>query len=200
MPRGFAEASHVLNMSNQTMIDHASASARAEAALSLGSNLGDRLGRLTAARDALAALPQTRLLAVSRVWETEPVEVPQAWREAVFLNAVVVVATALSADAFSAAVHGIETALGRVRGPARNVPRAIDIDIVYFGDLASDRPDLRLPHPEWARRRFVCAPLAEVRPDLVLPGQTRPVRAILAALPARPAAAPAALQWLGARS
>ena len=118
-----------------------------EAALSLGSNLGDRLARLAAARDALAALPQTRLLAVSRVWETEPVEVPQAWREAVFLNAVVVVETALDADAFSVAVHGVETALGRVRGPVRNAPRAIDIDILYFGDLASDRPDLAAAPP-----------------------------------------------------
>lgn len=166
-----------------------------EVALSLGSNLGDRLGRLTAARDALGALPRTRLLAASRVYETEPVEVPQTWHEDVFLNAVIVVATELEVSAFATAMHEIETALGRVRGPERNAPRAIDIDMIYFGDLICDRPDLRLPHPEWARRRFVCAPLAEVRPDLVLPGQTCSVRTLLAKLPAQPTATPAISQW-----
>jgi len=166
-----------------------------ESALSLGSNLGDRLARLRMARDALAALPLTRLVASSRVYETEPVGVPEAWRDAAFLNAVVVVETGLAAAAFSDAIHAVETALGRVRGADRNVPRTIDIDILYFGDLASDRPDLRLPHPKWASRRFVCAPLADVRPGRILPGQTLPVRAILAALLPRPTATPAAEQW-----
>ncbi len=166
-----------------------------ESALSLGSNLGDRLGWLQTARDALAALPETRLLASSRVYETEPVEVPEAWRADAFLNAVVVVRTGLTPDAFSDAVHAVEASLGRTRGPERHVPRTVDIDILYVGDLVSDRPVLRLPHPEWARRRFVCAPLADVRPDLILPGQTLPVRAILAALPTRPTAVAAARQW-----
>ncbi len=166
-----------------------------EASLSLGSNLGDRFAHLLAARAAVAALPQTRLLASSRIYETEPVDVPEAWRTQGYLNAVIVVETGLTADAFSAAIHAIEESLGRIRGPERNVPRTIDIDILYFGDRASDRADLRLPHPEWARRRFVCAPLADVRPDLILPGQTLPVSAILASLPPRPAAVLAAEQW-----
>jgi 2-amino-4-hydroxy-6-hydroxymethyldihydropteridine diphosphokinase len=168
-----------------------------ESILSLGSNLGDRLGWLCAARAALAALPGTRLTASSRVYETEPVDVPEAWRAEGFLNAVVVVETSLAVEAFSDAIHAIEASLGRTRGPERHAPRTVDIDILSFGDLSSDRPNLRLPHPGWARRRFVCAPLADVRPDLVLPGQIRPVSAILAALPPGPAAIPAARQWEG---
>jgi 2-amino-4-hydroxy-6-hydroxymethyldihydropteridine diphosphokinase len=166
-----------------------------ESILSLGSNLGDRLGWLQAARTALAALPATRLIASSRVYETEPVDVPEAWRAEGFLNAVVVVETSLAVEAFSDAIHAIEATLGRIRSPEHHAPRTVDIDILSFGDLTSDRPDLRLPHPGWALRRFVCAPLADVRPDLVIPGQTRPVSAILAALPPEPAAIPAARQW-----
>lgn len=177
------------------MPDTEAASSAHEAALSLGSNLGDRLASLRAARTALAALPQTRLLASSRIFETDPVDVPSTWSDAAFLNAVVVIETKLAADAFSDKMHAIETALGRIRGPEPNAPRTIDIDILYFGDQTSARADLRLPHPEWARRRFVCAPLADVRPDLVLPGQHLPVSAILAALPSYPAAVPARSQW-----
>ena len=177
------------------MPDAGSASSAHEAALSLGSNLGDKLASLTAARAALAALPQTRLLASSRIFETDPVDVPSAWQDAAFFNAVIVVETALAADAFSDAVHAIETTLGRIRGPELNAPRTIDIDILYFDDQSSDHADLRLPHPEWSRRRFVCAPLADVRPDLVLPNQHLSVSAILAALPTYPAAVPALSQW-----
>jgi len=166
-----------------------------EAALSLGSNLGDRRAHLCRARDGLAALSGTTVLVVSSIYETEPVDVPACHRDAGFLNAVVIVETRLDADAFSEHVHALEGMLGRRRGAVRHAPRTIDIDIIYFGDVTRGQPDLRLPHPEWSRRRFVCAPLAELRPDLVLPGETRTVREILAALPMTPSAVRAVEQW-----
>lgn len=166
-----------------------------EAALSLGSNLGDRLAHLSRSREGIARLPHTRVTAVSPVYETEPVDVPEAHRSAGFLNAVVVVETQLEVDVFSDAIHALEAELGRQRGPERHAPRPIDIDIIYFGDLTRAKNTLRLPHPEWARRRFVCAPLTDVRPDLILPGQTRSVHKILATLPDAPAAVRAAVQW-----
>ncbi|NLL83130.1 MAG: 2-amino-4-hydroxy-6-hydroxymethyldihydropteridine diphosphokinase [Lentisphaerae bacterium] len=166
-----------------------------EAGLSLGSNLGDRVEHLTAARRALAALSATRVVASSRIYETEPVGVSEEWREVTFYNAVVVVESGLSATDFSDAIHTIEDLLGRVRGAERNAPRAIDIDIIYFGSVVSEVESLYLPHPEWAGRRFVCAPLAELRPDLILPGQTESVAEVCKKLPLRPAVAIAATQW-----
>jgi 2-amino-4-hydroxy-6-hydroxymethyldihydropteridine diphosphokinase len=166
-----------------------------EAALSLGSNLGDRLANLCRARLGLAHLPLTSVMASSPVYETEPVDVPECHRSAGFLNAVVVVETRLAVAAFSDAIHALEAELGRRRGSEHHAPRLIDIDIIYFGDLTRTDVALRLPHAEWMRRRFVCAPLADVRPDLVLPGQTQPVRRVLAALPATPSAVLAAEQW-----
>ncbi len=166
-----------------------------EAVLSLGSNLGDRRAHLLAARAALAALPATRLVACAPLYETEPVDAPADDDRRLYLNTVLVLESALEPEAFSEAMHAIETRLGRVRGPARHAPRPIDIDLVAFGELRRDTPSLRLPHPEAACRRFVLQPLADVRPDLLLPGQSRTVRELLAALPLTPAVAPAKEQW-----
>lgn len=166
-----------------------------EAALSLGSNLGDRLTHLCQSLIGLANLPQTVVTDISPVYETEPVDVPEEHHAVGFLNAVVVVETRLEAMVFSDAIHALETELGRQRGGEDHAPRSIDIDIIYFGDLTSGQKALRLPHPEWSRRRFVCAPLADVRPDLILPGQIHSVSVILAALPLTPSAVQAAVQW-----
>ena len=168
---------------------------RVEAAVGLGSNLGDRLAHLRDARNRLAHLPETRLLACSPVSETEPVDVPDAYRALEFLNAVLIFETSLTADAWSAALHGIEDALWRVRTGERNAPRTIDIDLLTFGRLALARPDLTLPHPQCTRRRFVCQPLADLRPDLLLPGEVRPLRDILETLPVRPAVRRVAGNW-----
>ena len=157
-----------------------------EAGLSLGSNLGDRLSYLASARDALGRIPETRVVAFSPIYETEPVDVAEQWRDLAYLNAVVIVETTLPMREFSARMHGVEDSLGRVRGPARHAPRTIDIDLLYFGEERCDEPHLRLPHPQIAARRFVCQPLSDLRPDLVLPGMERPVSTLLAALPAEP--------------
>ena len=166
-----------------------------EAVISLGSNLGDRRAHLLAAPAALAALPGTRLVACAPLYETEPVDAPADDDRRLYLNTVLVLESALVPEALSTAMHAIEARLGRVRGPERHAPRPIDIDLVAFGDLRRNTPSLRLPHPEAAHRRFVLQPLADVRPDLLLPGQSRTVHELLAALPLTPAVALAGEQW-----
>jgi 2-amino-4-hydroxy-6-hydroxymethyldihydropteridine diphosphokinase len=167
----------------------------AEAVISLGANLGDRLAALAAARDALARLPETRLAACAPIYETEPVEVPAECRHLAFFNTVVVLETGLDPEALAAAAFAIEAGMGRKRGAARNAPRLIDIDLIAHGDAVRRTPSLQLPHPRALSRRFVCRPLADVRPALVLPGETRSVAEALAALPPRPAVRLAAVQW-----
>jgi 2-amino-4-hydroxy-6-hydroxymethyldihydropteridine diphosphokinase len=178
-----------------------------EAILSLGSNQGDRFAWLGRARDALALYSRTygtaadapaagpdprdgpppiRILECSPVYETEPVDVPATFAGQLYLNQVVIVETALDAAAFSDAVHAVERRLGRTRGPLPNLPRTIDIDIVAFGGLRSDAPDLTLPHPRARARRFVLQPLADLRPGFVLPGETRTVSELLLSLPPAP--------------
>ncbi len=74
----------------------------------------------------------------------------------------------------------IESALGRPPNHPRNISRKIDIDLLYCGDTATDAEELQLPHPRMHLRKFVLQPLADIRPDLVLPGQTKTVRELLA--------------------
>jgi 2-amino-4-hydroxy-6-hydroxymethyldihydropteridine diphosphokinase len=166
-----------------------------EAALSLGANMGDRLGRLKAARERLAALPDTELAACSAVYDTEPVDVRSEHADKAFLNAVVVLRTTLAPEALLDAVQRIETDLDRVRTADRNAPRPIDIDVLYVDGEQRADARLDLPHPRWARRRFVVQPLADVRPDRVLPGARRTVRNVLAVLPERPAVRKVAERW-----
>jgi 2-amino-4-hydroxy-6-hydroxymethyldihydropteridine diphosphokinase len=166
-----------------------------EYGLSLGSNLGDRLANLRAARRGVRALPQTDLAAQSPVYETDPVDVADAWQALSFLNAVLIVRSALAPRDLNRGLHRIEAELGRVRGGDRNAPRPVDIDIIYAGSERSASDDLRLPHPRWAERRFVVQPLADVRPELVLPLEARTVRGVLLALPATPAVVAFAREW-----
>jgi len=166
-----------------------------EYGLSLGSNLGDRMRHLRAARERVCAQLGTRLLAQSRVYETEPVDVSDAYRDMPFLNAVIVVESAAPPRAMNARLHAIEAELGRERAGDRNAPRPIDIDIVYAGAFRVRDAVLTLPHARWAERRFVVQPLADVRPDRVLPGEARTVREILLALPREPVVVPFAEEW-----
>ena len=152
------------------------------ALLSLGSNLGDRLGNLRAALAALEAeLPHSAFDAAP-VYETEPVDVPEEWASQSYLNTAARIETDLSPDELSKSVHAIEDRLGRKR-TGFHAPRTIDIDIVAFGDARSSRPDLKLPHPEAASRRFVLQPLADICPDFILPGQALTIAELLASLP-----------------
>jgi len=151
-----------------------------EAGLSLGTNLGDRLGNLRAAATHIAALPHTTLIARSGIYETAPVGVRPEYRHLAYLNAVLIIATGLTPDALSGHIHAIETLMGRVRTTDRFAPRVIDIDILYAGDQILDDDALTLPHPRWSQRRFVMQPLADVRPDLILPRAGQSVASLLA--------------------
>lgn len=166
-----------------------------ETGVSLGSNLNDRLAALRAARDRIVALPHTRCVALSPVYETEPVGVKPEYAHLFFLNAVVVCETAMSLREWFFQLRAIEQELGRTRDADRYAPRVIDIDLLYYGAELRSENDLVVPHRQWNTRRFVVQPLADVRPDLVLPGESRTVREILAALPTKPAVKLLTKEW-----
>ncbi len=144
--------------------------------IALGANLGDPQAQLRGAAHALAALPATRLQAASRLWRTPawgPVPQPD------YLNAVVVLETALEPEPLLDALLTIERAHGRTRGPDRYGPRTLDLDLLLHGTLQLTTPRLVLPHPRLAERAFVLLPLAELAPDLEIPGHGRRVRELL---------------------
>ena len=153
-----------------------------ESGFSLGSNLNDRIAHLRAARDALAALPDVRLVAQSAIYETEPVGVRPEYRHLKFLNAVVILEASMDPHAWLREIGRIETALGRVRTADRFAPRTVDIDLLYCGRAHVGDGAAVVPHPRWAERRFVVRPLADVRPDLCLPGLQRTVSGVLEGL------------------
>lgn len=139
--------------------------------LGLGSNLGDRETNLQAACEALDWGP-VRLLRCSKRYETEPVGGPdgQPW----FLNQVCEVETRMSPEELLERCLAIETALGRRREQEQRWgPRVIDVDLLLFGDLTRDSPTLTLPHPRLAVRAFVLIPLAELDPEISVPGMGR---------------------------
>ena len=134
------------------------APSRSRVFVSLGSNLGDRLGSLAVAREALAALPATAVVAASRVYETAP----QGHEcQPAFLNQVLCLETGLQPHDLLAECQRIENEHGRERG-LRFGPRTLDVDILLFQDVESEEPELMLPHPRMLRRAFVLAPLAEI--------------------------------------
>ena len=127
------------------------------AVVSLGSNLEPRGEYLAKALAALGAFPRTRLVAASAVEETEPVDVPEEFRALKFLNQVAVFETMLEPLDFSRRMHRVEDELGRVR-TVKNGPRTVDVDLIDFGGLVMDTPELTLPHPRAAERDFVTNP------------------------------------------
>lgn len=131
--------------------------------LSLGSNVGDRLGHLQGAVDALRPF----LLAVSPVYETDPVgPVPQAD----YLNAVVIAQDSGDAGGWLDRSQALERAAGRVRSQ-RWGPRTLDVDLIVVADLISADAALTLPHPRAYERAFVLVPWLDIDPDAVLPGR-----------------------------
>ena len=131
------------------------------AVISLGSNLEPRAEYLRKAVARLSELPKTKLVRESRVRVTEPVDVPVVFKSLKFLNQIVTLDTELDVWEFSAAMHGIEDDLGRIR-TTRNAPRTIDLDLITFDDMKLDKPELTLPHPRAAGREFVMVPLREI--------------------------------------
>ncbi len=138
---------------------------RNDAVLAIGSNLGDRLGILRAAATEIANLPDTELLAVSPVYETDPVGGPA---QPDYLNAVLTIRTGLAARELLGQLNRIEAAHDRVR-EVRFGPRTLDIDIISYSDQTSDDPVLTLPHPRARERAFVLVPWHDIDAEAALP-------------------------------
>ena len=141
--------------------------ARHHVVLSVGSNLGDRLGTLQGCVHAISGLPETDVLAISPVYETAPVGGPA---QPDYLNAVLIVATGLPPRDLLAAAQRIEAGFGRARAE-RFGPRTLDIDIIAYDEQVSDDPVLTLPHPRAHERAFVLAPWHDLDPEASLPGR-----------------------------
>jgi 2-amino-4-hydroxy-6-hydroxymethyldihydropteridine diphosphokinase len=149
--------------------------------VALGSNLGDRLANLRAARKAIVDLAGIEPpILFSSIYETEPVECES--NASKFFNAVLEFDYAGDPQSLLRNLKAIESSLGRSEDHARNISRSIDIDLLYAADMKIDDERLHLPHPRMNSRRFVLTPLAEIRPDLILPNQTKTVGQLLANL------------------
>jgi 2-amino-4-hydroxy-6-hydroxymethyldihydropteridine diphosphokinase len=145
--------------------------------LSLGSNVGDRAANLDAAIERLQALG--KIEKVSSFYETEPVEfMNQPW----FLNCAVTLDTEKMPKQLLAGILDVEQQMGRRRTQKKG-PRAIDIDILLFGNSIIDTKGLTVPHPALHERRFVLEPLAEIAPDVRHPVFKRTIRELRDTLP-----------------
>jgi 2-amino-4-hydroxy-6-hydroxymethyldihydropteridine diphosphokinase len=152
------------------------------AGLGLGSNMGDRLAALRAARAAIGTLPGVRPPVLSApIFETDPVDCEPG--TPAFLNTVIEVEYDGHPVTLLDALRAIEVGLGRPSKHPRNGSRPIDLDILYVGNLTLRNEEVAIPHPRLHLRRFVLAPLAAIRPELVLPGQMNSVTEWLAGLP-----------------
>ncbi|MGD9419001.1 MAG: 2-amino-4-hydroxy-6-hydroxymethyldihydropteridine diphosphokinase [Verrucomicrobiota bacterium JB025] len=153
----------------------------ARAGIALGSNLGDRLANLRAAFRELERVSgmNGRVLAAP-VYQTVPRFCPEGSPD--FLNTVVEIGCDGGACGLLDQLLEIELRLGRVRSAGRNASRVIDLDLLYCGSEVCDSARLTLPHPRIGERRFVLQPLADIRGDLVLPGQDASVEELLAGL------------------
>lgn len=138
------------------------------ACVGLGANLGDAPASVRAAIRALAGLPDCRLLAASRLYRTP------AWGnedQPDFINAAVALETALPAPELLERLLATEQSFGRVRLPGeRWGPRTLDLDLLLYGEQVIDLPQLKVPHPHLHERAFALLPLAEVAPEVAIPG------------------------------
>jgi 2-amino-4-hydroxy-6-hydroxymethyldihydropteridine diphosphokinase len=135
----------------------------------IGSNLGDSRARVLAAFNSLAGLPDCKAVAQSRLYRTQPIG-PVIQQD--FVNAVLGMQTTLPALQLLQHLRALEIAGGRIRGE-RWGPRSLDLDLLVYGSQHIETPELVVPHPGIAARGFVLAPLADIAPDLQIPGVGR---------------------------
>ena len=133
----------------------------------VGANLGDAAAQVRAAIGALAALPGTRLVAASSLYRTAPLGYAD---QPDFVNAAVLLETALAPRALLEALQAVEARAGRARS-FKDAPRVLDLDLLLYGEEALHEPDLVVPHPRLHSRAFALAPLVEIDPDAVIPGR-----------------------------
>jgi len=141
-------------------------------AVALGSNIPPRGAALLEAASLIGRLPETTVTARSGIYETEPVGGP---RQGLFLNAALLVETGLGPSPLLEHFHKIENKMGRERR-GRNFPRAIDLDIIFYGDRTVRLPGLEIPHPRFRQRGFVLQPLADIIPRFEDPITGRSVK------------------------
>lgn len=133
----------------------------------IGANLGDARANVLDAIERLRRLPAARLVQASALYRTAPID--SSGDD--YVNAVAALDTDLDAHALLQALFDIEAAHGRER-PYRNAPRTLDLDLLLYGDqVIADAPTLIVPHPRMHERAFVLAPLAELAPELRIPGR-----------------------------
>ncbi len=150
-------------------------------AVALGSNLGDRFANLRAARSAIVGLSNVKPpIFSSAVYETEPVGCEPGAKK--FLNAVVEFDYEGDPASLLEQLIRIEEALGRSRDHSKNVSRTNDVDLLYCGSRNLESERLQLPHPRMHLRKFVLQPLADIRPELILPHERKTVRELLTEL------------------
>ncbi|MBN4052499.1 2-amino-4-hydroxy-6-hydroxymethyldihydropteridine diphosphokinase [bacterium AH-315-K20] len=153
---------------------------RVTAYIGIGTNLGDRRSHVNHAVEQLDALPDSRLAAVATVIETEPVG---PISQGAYLNTVAALETGLAPVELLGCLHAIERQRGRDRQrEERWGPRTLDLDILIFGDRVVQEPGLTIPHRRLAERAFVLVPLAEIAPELRVPGTGHTVTSMLDAL------------------
>jgi len=139
-----------------------------QAYVGLGSNLREPIRQVQRGLEALARLPGTRRLRHSALYRSRPLGVVA---QPDFINAVAALETRLSPLAFLRCLQHIERQQGRVRNGVLWGPRTLDLDLLLFGEIHMQSPDLTLPHPDLHRRSFVLYPLHEIAPQLVIPGR-----------------------------
>ena len=142
--------------------------------VAVGSNLGDRWGRLAQAARALRAAPGVAVVRASRVWDAAPMGPPQPR----YLNAVLELETTRTPRSLLGLLREVERAAGRTRDVHWGA-RTLDLDLLLHGGLVVREPGLTVPHPGMAHRRFVLAPLAELRPEIPVPGADASVGRLL---------------------
>jgi len=134
--------------------------------IGLGSNLGDRKANIREAEEKLTALPETRIVKASSLYESEPLGNAKTW----FVNSVLEIETDFEADELLKRTKAIETAMGRKRVKGKRWgSRIIDLDLLLFDNQTVNKRNLKLPHPEMQKRRFVLLPLSELAPHITHP-------------------------------
>ena len=145
--------------------------------IGIGSNLGDRRANTAEAIDRITKIPDTRVVRASSLYESEPLGNAKTW----FVNSAIEIETELGAEALLKRLKAIEEAMGRKRVKGKRWgSRIIDLDILLSENEVVEKRNLRVPHPEMHKRRFVLMPLAELAPHVVHPGLGQSVSALLA--------------------
>lgn len=147
--------------------------------ISIGSNMGDKLGNCRFGIDGLEKSGASMVTGVSRFYRTAPVDyADQDW----FVNAAVRIDTNLDPASLLHEIHAIETDAGRDRSGVRFGPRTLDMDILFYDQIILDNPELILPHPRLHKRRFVLQPLCDIDPNISHPVLNKTARELLDAV------------------